>query len=340
MLLHDDWIADHILNKQKKLRVIGRIDTADNDVRRKSASSFVWLTARPKAVIYEGDSFFSGESSAFDLKIDGDVKVEVGQNSLIRLGRVGSELSVSLQMGITNLELTSKKGVYLNTASQQLYLKSTNDRTQVKIAKSESGDLEVISSDANLTIESMGQKWNNTPNQKLVLNKAMKSNELLDKLVLPPHWPEPEVIPPPPLEPLPPPPAEKLSEPKVMAKPKPKKTKPKPEKPVVPAEAIALLEAPELISPANGALVLEFKADDKNARAVFLWKAVANAESYNIEFASDESFQKIMKTYKSQKPSLLLRARIKGVIYWRVQSVQGDLKSEWSTVYSFKVMKH
>ena len=90
------------------------------------------------------------------------------------------------------------------------------------------------------------------------------------------------------------------------------------------------LEAPELVAPLNAAVVL--------ASQEYSWLEVTGAESYEIEFASDEEFENIVIQDTTEDLTYIAEGLTNLLYYWRVRAVAGAEQSDWSTVQSVTIL--
>jgi len=77
--------------------------------------------------------------------------------------------------------------------------------------------------------------------------------------------------------------------------------------------------------------------------ARFIWISWSPAKnpnvSYKIDVASEPTFKSILKSYSSDKPTLLIREQFpEGLYYWRVRSEVETVVSDWSSTSKFRIL--
>ena len=96
------------------------------------------------------------------------------------------------------------------------------------------------------------------------------------------------------------------------------------------------LDAPILISPANGAVAVgTLLYGNSNVRVVLLWTPIATADTYQYQVALDNTFENIVTQNSSitgAQAEVSLYANTK--YYWRVM-VSSGINSQWSEIWSF-----
>ena len=90
--------------------------------------------------------------------------------------------------------------------------------------------------------------------------------------------------------------------------------------------------------PADNTTIVAFDKE-KVDPLLFTWKAqAANAEAYELQFASDPEFKSVLSTKKVNSDKFILKERFESQkVYWRVRAVAGDNQSNWSAVRSYEI---
>ena len=105
---------------------IGRIQIKQNDVRLKSNSDFRYLSARKKAVIYKGDSIFTGPNSKVQITLANGDTIEIQENSLVTFSMVDNQLVLNLKAGLVK---SSSGSLNLVDSSHSVNLQASKLRT-------------------------------------------------------------------------------------------------------------------------------------------------------------------------------------------------------------------
>lgn len=95
-----------------------------------------------------------------------------------------------------------------------------------------------------------------------------------------------------------------------------------------PPEPATRLATPELKSPRNGTIVL---SQGKPVPIVFMWKKVAKAKYYEIQFSADPHFDSPFYSTRVNSSRFMYNGTFpEPSIYWRVRAGSPDEQSEWT----------
>jgi hypothetical protein len=97
-LMYDDSLLfrdDH----SGSLKTIGKVESAELDVRRKISKQFLWKSARNDELIHQGDALFTGEKSKAIIRLNDGRTLTIAENSLIVFDNLGDQLNLDLRFG-------------------------------------------------------------------------------------------------------------------------------------------------------------------------------------------------------------------------------------------------
>jgi hypothetical protein len=93
---------------------IGFLSKTENDIRFRGQGSYIWDKAAERESLHIGDSIFSGRNSKFDLNLNEGGRIEVGENSLIRLSEINSQNLADLRAGRFQIRITENTKVAID----------------------------------------------------------------------------------------------------------------------------------------------------------------------------------------------------------------------------------
>lgn len=97
------------------------------------------------------------------------------------------------------------------------------------------------------------------------------------------------------------------------------------------ASLSTMLNAPELISPANNSTGI-------SSKPIYLWRSVPNTKVYEIQVATDNLFTKLVFNADSLKDSSIISTDLlqDKTYYWHVRAKNDNSTSPWSVTWTFK----
>lgn len=102
-------------------------------------------------------------------------------------------------------------------------------------------------------------------------------------------------------------------------------------------ESKSIGNGPKLLEPVRNTsfVALEGSVPYVNMR----WKSVGGATGYELEFAEDADFTKVVKKISSKSNAFTLKEELpEGRVFWRVRSLKGKRTSDWSDVFDIRVL--
>ncbi len=156
------FLSDSATTKQ--LPVIGEVEVARREVRRRSFESTIWEDSASNEVLFERDSLLTLAGSSAKLKLKGETHIELRENTLVVLEPLEGEDSAPFRLRFSRGDVrarTSLSGVivqsgeWLLTAAQgtELNLRTIDsDRVEVDVSK---GQVELMHKDqsSKITLE-------------------------------------------------------------------------------------------------------------------------------------------------------------------------------------------
>jgi hypothetical protein len=101
--------------------------------------------------------------------------------------------------------------------------------------------------------------------------------------------------------------------------------------------ASASIPAPRLKLPPNGVSIVSLNGSQDPIS--FRWEDTG-VNSYRLEISADEGFQKILySTLAKENHITINRPMPRGMLYWRLRSEKGSIKSDWSSTFTFEFAK-
>jgi hypothetical protein len=152
--------------------VIGQIETARQNVRRRGFDSSIWEDSEARDRLFEYDSVLTLSESAANLKLGGDIKIDLQENTLVVLEPIEDSDERSFRLRFTRGDLRSRSqngqvqlvsGDWSITAlsGSDMQLRSGENNAvevnvksgQVQVENAKLGAVQLITADQRLTLE-------------------------------------------------------------------------------------------------------------------------------------------------------------------------------------------
>ncbi len=162
-------------------QIIGEVVSSNNDIRHKSANSFVWQKAQTEQKIRVGDSVFTGKKSQMQVQLNSGGRVDLDQNSLVVFLQINDQEVPNLTMGNFKLSVTGKMKVAIGGVVTEL--EGSGSEVQVVIKNKQKPQIRILKGVARVKDQS-GDSKNLTPDlaEFNVLAKSLPKlfNEVLN----------------------------------------------------------------------------------------------------------------------------------------------------------------
>lgn len=130
---------------------IGVVAEGQNDIRYKRRSGFSWVNSVPRQGLASGDSLFVGAGSAAQVQLAKGGSFHLGENSLITFARLKDEDVADLQRG--NLRVKVHGEMRIAVRGRWTRVKGEHADIQIRSLKSQAPEIQVLSGDAEITVE-------------------------------------------------------------------------------------------------------------------------------------------------------------------------------------------
>lgn len=323
LIWREDLLLRYFIPAQRGTSEIGEILQVKNDARRRMRESLTWYPAQSNEILFENDSLFTGDQSEIEFKLNSVGGISVNPNSLIVLLTENQETIFNLKLGSIRVKTRANKAIKIRQANGKVSsVLSRADGVSLLIEQDSKGELKIQSAEENVSVEVNGVLAHVKKTAEVVTSVPETKSAIVE---LPPvakvtTQPEP------------------LNEPKenlpdvVPAFKKIVKPRKEPSPAIVVAqlpEAIKLA-IPALVAPPDKTILVSFDANTADP-IIFAWKKTEDAKTYELQFSTDLNFSKILKTANIPSSQFILKEKISnGFVYWRVRSISGETKSDWS----------
>lgn len=143
-VFNEHLVVSHFVKGRSTSEPIGRVASAESDVRRKMGQSILWYHVDKDEVLFENDSLYTGSDSKTSIAIGDKSEINLGPNSLVVLQKRNQELQVDLQVGTLVAEL--KKGERMNIVHQgEVARVEAESNNTLQVSKSDQGNLKLSS---------------------------------------------------------------------------------------------------------------------------------------------------------------------------------------------------
>lgn len=114
-LLDEDLLA-RLLGREKEAvgQQIGRIASAQRDVRRKGSNELQWRGVGKEQAVYMGDSVFAGDGSSAKIALDGANELTIAPNSLVRFANINGFRVGDMALGTFKVQVDGEVKVAVN----------------------------------------------------------------------------------------------------------------------------------------------------------------------------------------------------------------------------------
>lgn len=375
LLINSQEVLVHFMPVQEGAKVIGFVEVANNDVRRRLKQSLLWYDVSSEETLYEMDSIFTGENSETYIRLNGDVGFRMGSNSMVVLSAENDEFKLDLQLGSVIADVNKGGELKLVGDGDDATIKGTSGKkSQVSINKSKKGSIKLASLGDSFLLETGTQQKTIDSLRTLQLNEKLE--EVADKnpisLVKPAMgrtvWHNPDQ------------PFEfrwdvrKKNGPMTLQVSKSadfEKTiyekevsgsrhsaggvrieglyywrmvlkSQKKAKPISNTHEfrVAILTSPKMYIPKDGDLIQAKQTEEEAPRAEvqFIWEQKLGAKKYQLQIGQDKDFN---RTILNEELSDTIKNRVllsKGNYYWRVRvTAPAQAVGFWSKPFSFSV---
>lgn len=188
LLLRSDRVINHFLPVEEGAKIIGFVEVANNDVRRRLKQSLLWYNVRSEETLYEKDSIFTGDNSETYIRLNGDVGFHMGANSMVVLSQENNEFKLDLQLGSVIADVHGKSGLKLVGDGEEALIKGSGDSAQVSINKTGQGRIKLASLQNAFELELDGSTRKIDAQKTLQLDPQLKeeANSKPVQLIYPP----------------------------------------------------------------------------------------------------------------------------------------------------------
>lgn len=151
---------------------IGVVAEGRNDIRYKRRSGFSWVNSVPRQGLASGDSLFVGAGSAAQVQLAKGGSFHLGENSLITFARLKDEDVADLQRG--NLRVKVHGEMRIAVRGRWTRVKGEHADLQILSLKSQAPEIQVLSGDAEITLEQDEKPVRLAENQSWRLPEALQ----------------------------------------------------------------------------------------------------------------------------------------------------------------------
>lgn len=109
--------------------IVGEVQSASNDVRRKGAESFLWRPTGKTEKVREMDSVFTGTGSEVVLKLNSGSQINIKENSLVTLNFSNGQLELDLKFGDLVTQMSENQKIKIKTINETYELNSSEKST-------------------------------------------------------------------------------------------------------------------------------------------------------------------------------------------------------------------
>ncbi|MCB0407750.1 MAG: hypothetical protein KDD34_06050, partial [Bdellovibrionales bacterium] len=155
LLINSQMLLSHFLPVQEGAKIIGFIEVANNDVRRRLKQSLLWYDVTSEEALYEKDAIFTGENSETYIRLNGNVGFHMGSNSMVVLSQENNEFKLDLQLGSVIADVKSGGEIKLLGDGEEATIKgSQGANSQVSINKTQEGKIKLASLENSFQLDS------------------------------------------------------------------------------------------------------------------------------------------------------------------------------------------
>ncbi len=189
LLLNSQDLISHFLPVQEGAKIIGFVEVANNDVRRRLKQSLLWYDVGSDEALYEKDAIFTGDNSETYIRLNGDVGFHMGANSMVVLSQENNEFKLDLQLGSVIADVKQGGELKLVGDGEEATIKgSQGANSQVSINKTKKGQIKLASLENAFELELLDGKKTIDAKKTLQLNSQLKeeANSQPVELIQPP----------------------------------------------------------------------------------------------------------------------------------------------------------
>lgn len=189
LLVNSGDVISRFLPVQEGAKVIGFVEVANNDVRRRLKQSLLWYDVGSDEALYEKDAIFTGDNSETYIRLNGDVGFHMGANSMVVLSQENNEFKLDLQLGSVIADVKQGAELKLVGDGEEATIKgSQGANSQVSINKTKKGRIKLASLENSFELELLAGKRTIDAKKTLQLNSQMEEEKNIQpvELIQPP----------------------------------------------------------------------------------------------------------------------------------------------------------
>jgi hypothetical protein len=154
ILFFDIHVFVREVEASKKSILVADLDNLQGDVRTREAHVLAWDRATKGDGVHMKDFVFTDESSSVSLKFKDKTKIQLGENTLLAIERVGNEASLNIVKGnFSIVPNTLSKGLNVTFGKERTPLTiAPSTALQLTVSKERGAELKIISGKAVLEV--------------------------------------------------------------------------------------------------------------------------------------------------------------------------------------------
>ena len=178
LLVNSQTVLSHFLPVQEGAKVIGFVEVANNDVRRRLKQSLLWYDVGSDEALYEKDAIFTGDNSETYIRLNGNVGFHMGANSMVVLSQENNEFKLDLQLGSVIADVKQGAELKLVGDGEEATIKgSKGSNSQVSINKTKKGRIKLASLENSFELELLEGRKTIDAKKTLQLNSRLKEEQ-------------------------------------------------------------------------------------------------------------------------------------------------------------------
>lgn len=353
---------------------LATIVTSENTVSYKNSGLPFWNSTSNHQQLYLNDQIFTDSDSWAQIAFANDVRINVGQNSLIVILQSEKQSAIKLEQGTLYVNFDSPGDVTVNLGSGDIRLSSTN-RASVELNARKDGTTSIASITGKVKVSNRNNNIEFGKNKSTVIDSRGQLGPAVDIPIFgltPEHdayirsdkigdtlfaWQVEEgltelnfeiahdqnfkEIVPVSIKSSGSPLASKLKEGQYYWRVKGRSANGKLNQSSTYKITVVSPSPPKAIYPSeNQVFEIQNQTAIENSvsKSVFFdWQRTFAAMGYEFQLSSDPSFQKILKTSSSTTSPLAIHALQPADYYWRVRTKYNKLPTDWSRPNHFKI---
>lgn len=118
----------------RNLKNIAIVEKSKEDVRWKIAGNFDWMRPKNGVGLIQGDQIFTGDSSSATIKyLNKEIRINLKPNTLITIEEFGDKLTLELEKGALDIELSENEEVFIKSSKGMEVIKGSEKPVKVQV---------------------------------------------------------------------------------------------------------------------------------------------------------------------------------------------------------------